>query len=156
VQLSSARVHQLNYNANACVSTVHQLKYLMQKEGKRVVLIDGDIEDIELFIDVLKSIFPAYTCVPFTDACLALEYLKTCKIVPRIVIIDFNLPNMSVEECIADLTSMERLKDTKVIIHSTALPGRNIVDGFSAMGIGFFQKPSSMNEFETMVRNIFR
>jgi DNA-binding NarL/FixJ family response regulator len=128
----------------------------MKNEGKSVVMIDGDIEDTELFIDVLRSIFPTHSCVPFNDACLALEYLKTCKTIPRIVIINFSLPNMSIEECIADITSMERLKNTKVIIHSTAMPGKNIIDAFDAKGIGFFKKPSSMDEFETVIRNIFK
>jgi DNA-binding NtrC family response regulator len=122
--------------------------------NKTLVLIDDDSEDIELFVDVLKDVLPSHSCRSFSDACEALDYLKGVENPPAFIVIDFNLKQMDAEECLIEISKIKKLHSTKLIIYSSATPDRSVLNRLKSASTAFFQKPSSIVEFEEEVKRL--
>lgn len=116
-----------------------------------MLLIEDDIEDVELFEDVLKTYGSAYTLKVIKDGGEFSDYIKNSDISPDLIVMDFNLPKMHGREILKLIKTNELYKNTPVVILTTSSAPE---DRNYAMAMGaedFFVKPNSMNELETIV-----
>ena len=120
---------------------------------QRVVLIDDDLEDLELIEEAIKIVNPSAECIPFFDACEALEYLMSHDL-PDVVIIDLNMPNISGVECMEQLRNHPKFATLVLVVNSSALPANEIMETIVALGGVFLQKPSTLHELNDVIHGI--
>src|SRR5688500_974711 len=88
----------------------------------RILFIDDDLEDHEVFCDALKAVNPDAECVYRTDGIEALKFLREeSSSLPDYIFLDLNMPRMGGAECLKALKSDDVLKDVPVILYSTSV-----------------------------------
>lgn len=87
---------------------------------KKVLLVDDDLDEVELFRDLLDEIDPSIVYHYAMNGSDALQQLTSNAIgVPDIIFLDINMPVMNGWECLKRLKRMPALKDVPVVMYST-------------------------------------
>jgi CheY-like chemotaxis protein len=122
---------------------------------KRVLLIDDDGDDAEIFADALKEL-PLLTAFDhFEDSIAALEQLRQQDILqPDIIFLDVNMPVMNGWECLRKIREIAFLQQIPVIIYSTS----NIHSkGLTPTAVGaadFMTKPDTFRELKSKLEDL--
>lgn len=88
---------------------------------KRIVLVDDDTDDRQMFGEILSEIDPG-AVVEFAENGLdmvALLNTKSDDQLPEIIILDQNMPQMTGKESLIFLKTSSRYRDIPVIVYST-------------------------------------
>jgi CheY-like chemotaxis protein len=104
-----------------------------------ILAIDNDPEDIDLFVDAVKEIYPAVTCAAVYSGHEALHFLQETKKLPDIIFLDINMPGMNGKECLLAIRSNPRYHEIPIIMYSTNTNGLDHVD-FVRLGADFLVK----------------
>jgi CheY-like chemotaxis protein len=83
--------------------------------------VDDDPDDIEIFIDALKSMNSGVSCATARDGEEALTLLYAAVIPPDLIFIDINMPKVNGIEFLHALRSDTRFAKIPAIIYSTGL-----------------------------------
>lgn len=83
---------------------------------KRILLIDDDEDELEIFKDALNKIPVPFTCTQVTNTEDAVEWVQHTK--PDFVFIDLNMPKINGLECLVELKKVKGLDDAYFIIYS--------------------------------------
>ena len=128
----------------------------MAKTGP-IVIVDDDPEDQEIFQLALQSIGADNPVRFFENGKKALEYLYNTDEQPFLIISDMNIPLMNGLELRAAIQNDEvlRAKAVPFIFMSTDASPIAVRKAYELTIQGFFQKPSSINELEHMLKQIF-
>jgi CheY-like chemotaxis protein len=118
-------------------------------------MIDDDEEDLDFFLQALKSIDPSVTLVQSTSAEKILEQLRKGKLpIPNIIIIDLDMPRMDGTEFLNTCKKIEPLANVPIIIYTDSndrgLEKICIKLGASA----FIQKPATWLEIVQVAKNV--
>ena len=93
----------------------------IEKDMKRVLIVDDDQDDTSLFSEALNDVDPGSVCYCATDGLEAIEKLDSSEIQhPDIIFLDLNMPGMNGWECLSKLKSTEHYRNIPVIIHTTS------------------------------------
>jgi CheY-like chemotaxis protein len=86
-----------------------------------IAYVDDDEDDRELMEDVFKAISD-YHFITFADGPSFLQYLDELSkpLIPCLVILDINMPEMKGTDILVDLKSSDTYKDIPVVMFSTA------------------------------------
>src|SRR5436190_1419615 len=122
----------------------------MSNSNFTVLVVDDDKDDIELFCDAVKLINSSINCLIAEDGIAALNLLNQLIILPQIIFLDFNMPQMNGGLCLAEIRNREHLKHIPVVMYSTF---------FSEEGMKEFKKAGAylikkQVEFKGMIQNI--
>lgn len=115
-----------------------------------ILIVEDNVANMRLFTDVLTSCdYPVYQAV---DAETALEILATSPL-PRVIIMDIQLPGMSGEECTKIIKADPRLRDIRIIaVTAFAMDGDE--KRFRLSGCDdYIAKPVAISAFVHMVCN---
>src|SRR6188768_2922377 len=117
---------------------------------RRVLIIDEDDEDSELFCEAVGHISKEIDCLHATDGEKALELLTVDKgILPDFIFLDLNMPRLKRKECLAEIKKRNHIKEIPVIIYSTS-GSRHDKEETKLLGAAdFLRKP---NEFKLLVK----
>jgi CheY-like chemotaxis protein len=115
---------------------------------KKYLLIDDDIDDKELFEEVLTDLSPTAEMLYFDNGEKALDHLESTGSLPDRIFLDINLPMISGWDVLRRIRASERLKNANVIIFTTSSNSRekNIADELGANG--FLTKPNDFRELK--------
>lgn len=97
----------------------------MSEQEIEIILIDDSAEDADLSARALRKYNIANKFVTFTTGNLALEYLfGSLNSVPRLILLDLNMPGMHGLDFIRSLKADDRTKDIPIVVltGSTELP----------------------------------
>jgi CheY-like chemotaxis protein len=123
-------------------------------KNKRLLLIDDDEDDQELFIDALQGIDPSISCKVFDNALDALDDLD--RNAYDLIVLDLNMPLMNGSQFLEKIKSDEHMRDIPVIIFSTT-SNRFMLDQTAALGArAYYTKPSSYNDLISLLSNIVK
>ena len=86
----------------------------------KLLLIDDDEEDLEIFLSALKKIDGQIACFTESNARLALQKLITRQIATDIIFVDLNMPVMTGQEFLLEIKKEDHLTDIPVVIFSTS------------------------------------
>jgi CheY-like chemotaxis protein len=86
---------------------------------KHIMLIDDDEEELTLFVDAMNQLHISYKCTWAISGEQAIQQLLY--LTPDIIFLDLQMPGMNGLTCLAAIREMPRLKNTPIIIHSSAL-----------------------------------
>lgn len=113
---------------------------------RRVLLIDDDKDDAELFKEALEEVNATISFHHFKDAREALEKLSDDRISPPdIIFLDINLPVMSGWECLTRFKKTEHLSSVPVIMYTTSSLPREKDIAQELGAAGFITKPNDYN-----------
>lgn len=101
-----------------------------------LVLVDDDALTIEIVSWILKK--GTHDSHLFTNTGEALSYLKLNT--PRLLIVDFYMPEMTGLDFISDLYESTNLEHTKIYLCSAVRPPRDSVERFADMNVDMLDK----------------
>lgn len=121
---------------------------------KRLLLIDDDEDDQELFIEAAREVSPDIKVIVMPDAATALEKLGSKAVTADVIFSDLNMPKMTGQQFLLEIKKRPDLKDIPVIIFSTSSHTHTmqLVKDFGAHD--FITKPGLFNELVTTLRRL--
>lgn len=122
-----------------------------------IVLIDDDIDDQEVFTDIVKELGLVNALLCFDNCEDAFHYLVKTTDQPFVIFCDVNLPGMKGTEFKRQIDADPglRRKSIPFIFHSTAINQEVVNEAYTEMTVqGFFQKKNSYDEIRENIRLI--
>ncbi len=114
----------------------------------RVLLIDDDEDDQEIFLMAIKEIAPSVECVTLSSARSALTQLETHALTADIIFLDLNMPIMNGQQFLSELHKRNALSQIPVIILSTSSNIKTINETKALGAKNFITKPSNFKELK--------
>jgi len=114
------------------------------------------MDDQEILVDIFHRLGYANKIIYFTDGNKALLYLDQTDIQPFLILSDINMPRINGFELRNKIFTNKQLQ-TKCIPYlffTTAGTKEAVLDAYALSVQGFFIKPNSINELESMIRKI--
>jgi len=124
------------------------------KPVQTVLMIDDDIDDQEIFREVLHEIDPLIICVQSLNAKLALSLLLEDNQRPDVIFLDINMPIMNGFEFLEEMMMHERLSSIPVVMYTSST---HHVQEEKAKTLGasdFITKPSDINLIRTALETV--
>ena len=127
----------------------------MPKNGP-IVVIDDDPEDHYILKDALSTIAADQPLTFFDNGHDFLQYLKTTREQPFLILCDINMPGMNGIELRDTIISDPFLREKSIpfVFYSTAANPSQVKTAFELTVQGFFQKPSTFGELTNVMRLI--
>ena len=120
----------------------------------RVLLIDDDEDDQELFLMAMKEIAAAVECITLTNPQSALVQLETRSLTADVIFLDLNMPGMTGQQFLSELNKRDELNQIPVIILSTSA-NIETINEIKALGAkSFITKPSNFKELKNILHRI--
>lgn len=123
---------------------------------RKILLIDDDEEDGEIFVTALKEVSETVTCTVLYDAQQALDKLSSKVISPDVIFLDLNMPGMNGQQFLLAVKKEAALQTIPVIIFSTTthLPTIQITKEFGAQD--FITKPNNFDDLVNILTSFLQ
>src|ERR1700759_1610469 len=122
-------------------------------QHKRILLIDDDEDDQELFQLVLSELNNNIDCTVMPGAKEALVHLKADPKAADLIFLDLNMPIMTGQQFLAEIKHQPEISRIPIIILSTPL-GPPSGSGKESLGdIQFFTKPGNFHDLKKILQN---
>ena len=122
------------------------------KDNIRILLVDDDADDRQLFIDAVKEVNPDIECVTAKDGIQALEFLKKPDFsLPDCIFLDLRMPRISGKKCLQEIKKDVRLQNIPIIIYTTSREEAESKELQEMGAVHFVSKPSNPEEIYYLV-----
>ncbi len=116
------------------------------KKLSMILLVDDDVDDQEVFCEVLKEINSSIECITAADCEEVLTMLQNnLPGLPDYIFLDLNMPRMNGKQCLKALKEHEVFKNIPVIIYSTSSSTKDKEETDDLGAAYFLTKPSSIS-----------
>jgi len=119
----------------------------------RILLIDDDKEDAEIFQLALEEVNPTVSFY-WSDGCEEVEHIIKRIPSPDIIFLDINMPAISGWDCLTQIKKKTELRNARVIMYTTSSrPAEKEI----AKNLGaddFITKPNNYQLLKTMLESI--
>jgi len=122
-----------------------------------IILIEDDVEDKDVFQDILNDLKISNPVIWFQNCDDAFSYLKMTPEQPFIIFCDLNLPGLSGIECKRQIDDNKELKKKSIpfVFFSTSVDQKAVENAYTQMTVqGFFQKKNTYSELKDTVKLI--
>lgn len=119
---------------------------------QRILIIDDDEDDRELFLEVVAEINPAAVAHTAFNGADGLTKLLAAEMLPNVIFLDLNMPVMKGTEFLYKIKTMERLRDIPVIILSTISDELAIQEVRALGATHFITKPDRYKDWQTVLK----
>lgn len=122
-----------------------------------IIVIEDDIDDQQMFSDVLADLSMKNTLKFFNTAEGVVEYLLQSSQQPFVMFSDINLPGMTGIQLRELITNNEQLRRKSIpfIFYSTSAAAENVELAYRMMVQGYFAKPTSYAKAKETLQCIF-
>ncbi len=120
----------------------------------RVLLIDDDEDDQELFLQAIQEIAASVECISLDYARSALTQLENRALTADVIFLDLNMPIMTGQQFLSELHKREELSRIPVIILSTSSNVETINQAKALGAKKFITKPSNFKELKNILHTI--
>ena len=121
-----------------------------------ILLVEDDQDDVELMQDALRDNDVQFTMEIVRQGDKVLPYLKSCKNLPSVILLDLNLPKMHGREVLSRIKLSEDLKQIPVVILTTSSSQSEKEFCLSAGASQFLTKPSTVEGFNKTIDIILK
>ena len=122
---------------------------------KKILIIDDDRDDREIFCDALAEVDPSAVCYSSRNGIEAIEMLTAPDaVVPDFIFLDLNMPIMSGKQCLAELKKIRKLHRSHIVIYTTSKLADDFSDAISMGALHFLTKPARFSELRTALSNV--
>ena len=126
------------------------------RQVQRVLIVDDDDDDRELFCEAIGHVSKEIKCIHATDGEMALRLLRADdKSTPDYIFLDLNMPRLNGKECLAEIKKINKVKDVPVIIYSTSNHRKDMEDTQLLGAADFLHKPNEFDLLISSLKNIF-
>jgi CheY-like chemotaxis protein len=132
------------------------LLYLWFMAVQRILMIDDDEDDQQIFCMAVARISPDADCICLNGAEVAIEQLKAKTVRPELIFLDLNMPIMNGHDFLALAQTDEDLKSIPVIILSTSSDPHTIESCKQKGAMDFVVKPGSFNKLVDILTPIIQ
>ena len=91
----------------------------MKNTDFKILVVDDDMDDLEIFCEAINEINPSIKCLIARHGKEAIKVLNELPTLPHIIFLDYNMPQMNGQKCLAYIKSDERFKTIPVVMYST-------------------------------------
>ncbi|HEY0030516.1 MAG TPA: response regulator [Bacteroidia bacterium] len=127
----------------------------MKKETVKILLIDDDTTDRQLFVEAVKSTRIPSIVIEASSGEKAIEILKKCDAdFPHCIFLDLNMPIMDGRETLKLIKSSDQLKSVPVFIMSTTASPNDVSTSYKTGVNLFLEKPADFNDFVELLECI--
>lgn len=121
-----------------------------------IIVIDDDADDQHIFNELLTDIGVASEIRMFDNCPKVLEYLRTTREKPFIILCDINIPIMNGLEFRKIVNEDDHLRQKSIpfVFMSTTANINQVIEAYRLTVQGFFVKQSTMKEMDTTLRSI--
>ncbi len=127
----------------------------MTKENIRILIVDDDEDDRQLFIESAKEVDDNIVCVEAHDGHEALQLLmNTENKLPDYIFLDLRMPRFNGKKTLAEIKKEDRLLHIPVIIYTTS---RELEDSDELKKMGaahFVSKPVNPEEIYYLICSV--
>jgi CheY-like chemotaxis protein len=122
-----------------------------------IVIVEDDIDDQEIYADAIRAISIPNEIWYFDTAEKALDYLRTTREQPFIILSDINMPQMNGLEFKEEIQHDDYLREKGIpfVFISTNASASAIRLAHQLSVQGYFQKPGSFEAIKDMLRKLF-
>lgn len=114
--------------------------------GTKLLLIDDDIDDRELFCEAIQALGGVLICYAEPNCRRAFENLDKKNMEhPEVIFLDINMPIMNGWECLRALKSHQAYKHIPVVMYSTSAEVEDVNKARKLGALCFLKKPTSFN-----------
>lgn len=119
---------------------------------QRILLIDDDEDDQEIFLTAMAEIACPVTCTALSAADEALRQLLSGRLNPDLIFLDLNMPVINGARFLSEMRRYEALKAIPVILFSTSdhQVARRQIE--KPEEVRFLTKPSRFDELVDLLR----
>ena len=126
-------------------------------EPKVCLIIDDDPDDQEIFEMCVKKVDNSIECRTSDSGVEAISMLiSNPDFIPNYIFLDVNMPKMSGLECLKELRTIDRLKDSKIFMYSTTTENKMLIESKSLGADDFIIKPTKTSELKEKLHTIFQ
>jgi CheY-like chemotaxis protein len=118
----------------------------------RVLLIDDDPDEHEIFSLALKKYNSKITCVS-VNGCI--ESLFFINFLPDVIFLDMNMSPTDGLTCLRKIKQTLKFKDIPVYIYSTATYSHREREAFQSGALKWITKPKSMTSYAQLFEELF-
>jgi CheY-like chemotaxis protein len=123
--------------------------------GKYILLIDDDNDDARTFSDALEEIGADMTVAHYNSGWTALEALTNqAERTPDVIFLDVNMPNLSGWDCLRSIKALASMKQTPIIMYSTANLEKQGVTASDVGAAAFLVKPTRFEELKNKLSEV--
>jgi CheY-like chemotaxis protein len=120
----------------------------------KMLLIEDDADDIELLQDVLSAQGVSFEMDVANDGNAAVEYIKNCRNLPDIIVLDFNLPKIHGKEVMLEIKSDPSFKDIPLVILTTSSAKADIEYSYKNGASKYLIKPNTVDGLHEIAKEI--
>lgn len=121
---------------------------------KKILLVDDDLDDRELFVEAFSFINEKSDIVTLEGSDRLVEYLRNLPTLPDYLFLDLNMPRKSGKECLREIQQHDDLKSIKIAIYSTSLNPRDVAETYLNGAFCFIQKPNSFSDLKNLLQKV--
>ena len=123
----------------------------------KVILVDDDEDDIDMFKTAFSKLKVKSTLQYFRNGVQVMEYFKDENSeIPHILFLDLNMPLMGGKEVLYKLRADERFRNLPIAIYSTSNLERDIEDTLSLGANIYIVKPYDFKKLEKALENVLK
>lgn len=122
-----------------------------------IIMIDDDVEDLEIFKEIINEFAPEREVIEFGNSDDVLTFLdENTSVNPFLIISDINLPKLSgiaLREKIQNNEQL-RLRCIPYLFFTTSSAHQDVIDAYSKSIQGFFIKPANLDTLKSVLQAI--
>ena len=119
----------------------------------QILLADDDEDDTFLFREALGQIPYEAELTTADNGTELMKKLMAAETAPDIIFLDMNMPIKNGLECLTEIRSEDKFKETPVIILSTSVADNLLESACQAGANLYIQKPTSFSSLTKMIQN---
>ena len=116
-----------------------------------IFFIEDDVIEIMKFKRVLNKLQLNHKIIEATDGEEALTILRVKEVIPNIILLDLNMPNLNGIEFLKILKSDDKLKKIPTIIFTTSNDFNDILECYRTGIAGYIIKPLKYGDYTVLV-----
>ncbi|MDB5211101.1 MAG: response regulator receiver protein [Sediminibacterium sp.] len=117
---------------------------------KHILLIDDDPDELEIFVDALRTKGLEVKCSAALNAKEAFKFLE--RMVPDYILLDYKMPKINGLECLVDIKATKQLAHIPVIMYSSTMDEDDIETAMILGAKGFIKKPFDMRTLAILLK----
>jgi len=127
----------------------------MKKLGP-IIVVEDDVDDQELLVEAFKALNYTRELKLFADGYEALNFIESSDTVPFLILSDVNMPRINGFELRNKVHNNAKLSVRIIpyLFFTTGAQKEAVEGAYSDSAQGFFIKPSSMRELQSILRKI--
>ncbi|HKR04963.1 MAG TPA: response regulator [Bacteroidia bacterium] len=123
-------------------------------KNRKILLVDDDEDDQELFTEVLRAIEPSLQFAMAGNGAEALQKLSVETPLPSFILMDINMPKMNGLECLSILKNDEKYKDIPVVMLTTSTDPPSARQALKLGATRFLTKAASLFDIRSQLREV--